>query len=76
MKKVSGTSLKATKGLTMDKVLEEYRDVFQGEDRFEGKVHLEIDETVKPVKQPLRKIPLAMKSRLQDKKTGTVKHNY
>ena len=55
MKKVSGTSLKATKGLTMDKVLEENRDLFQGEGRFEGKVHLEIDEMVKPVKQPLKK---------------------
>ncbi len=48
-----------------DSLVDEFGDVFTGEGKFEGKLHLEIDETVKPVTLPVRKVPLAVKQPLK-----------
>ena len=34
--------------------------------RFEGKLHLDVDEAVQPVQLPVRKVPIATKPRLQE----------
>ena len=43
-----------------------YKDIFVGEGKLEGKLHLEVDETVTPVKLPVRKVPIAMKDKLKN----------
>ena len=43
-----------------------YKDIFVGEGKFEGKLHLEVDETVTPVKLPVRKVPIAVKDKLKN----------
>ena len=54
------------RGLTMDQISAQFHDVFNGEGRLEKKLHLEIDDTVKPVRQPVRRIPVAMKPKLKE----------
>ena len=48
-------------GLTMEDITSEYKYVFEGLGRLGAKLHLEVDETVKPVQQAVRKIPESMK---------------
>ena len=50
----------------MQKILEDYEDIFTGEGEFQKELPLEVDETISPVKQRVRIIPLAMKSRLKE----------
>ena len=50
---------KVQMGLTMQKISEDYEDVFTGEGEFQKEIHLEVDETISPVKQPVRRIPVA-----------------
>ena len=48
-------------------ILEKYKDVFNDDvGHFPGKAHLEVDATVKPVINPARKIPFALRPRLKD----------
>ena len=47
----------------MQKILEDYEDIFTCEGEFQKELQMEIDETISPVKQRVRIIPLAMKSR-------------
>ena len=54
------------KELTKQELVKEYEDVFTGEGQFEKKLHLEIDTSARPVKQPLRRVPLAMKPKLKE----------
>lgn len=51
--------------MTLDTILTQFPDVFQGDGSFEGKLHLEVDNTISPVKLPVRKVPLAMKAKLK-----------
>ncbi|XP_062567680.1 uncharacterized protein K02A2.6-like [Saccostrea cucullata] len=51
--------------LDMDTITKNYGDIFTGNGCFKGPVHLEIDETVPPVKLPLRRVPVAIKPLLQ-----------
>ena len=44
-----------------------YSDVFKGEEKLEGQLHLELDESVQPVQLPPRRVPLAVKDKLQSK---------
>ena len=37
--------------------------------QFEKKLHLDIDTSARPVKQPLERVPLAMKPKLKEKLT-------
>ena len=48
-----------TAGLTRDHIMKNYADVFEGLGHMPGKLHLDIDETVKPVVMPPRRVPLA-----------------
>lgn len=52
-------------GLSVKSVLSEFSDVFQGEGKFHDKLHLEVDKSVTPVKMPLRRVPVAIKSKLK-----------
>ena len=46
--------------LTEEQILKDYRDVF------EGLCHLEVDQTVRPVIHPPRKVPVALRDRLKE----------
>ena len=52
--------------LTVTDVLSEYQDVFEKQGCFEGLLHLEIDNTVAPVKMPIRKFPLAIRDEIKN----------
>ena len=46
-------------------IIDEYRDVFTGDGKFEGKLRLEVDNTITPVTLPVRKVPLAVREPLK-----------
>ena len=48
--------------LTEEQVLAEYADLFKGLGRIEGKLHLEVDETVPPVVMLPRRVPVAVRA--------------
>ena len=52
--------------LTEEQVLAEYADLFKGLGKIEGKLHLEVDETVPPVVMPPRRVPVAVKEKLRE----------
>ncbi|PFX17543.1 Retrovirus-related Pol polyprotein from transposon 17.6 [Stylophora pistillata] len=52
--------------LTTEYILEEYADVFRGEGKLEGDLHLEIDPNVPPVQLPTRKVPIVIKEKLKE----------
>ncbi|XP_052785334.1 uncharacterized protein K02A2.6-like [Mya arenaria] len=51
--------------LHMQEIQNNYSDVFQGEGTFEEELHLEIDDSVTPVKMPVRRVPLGLKEKLK-----------
>lgn len=51
---------------TMGQIKAEYADVFTGDSCLEGEYKMEIDETVKPVQLPKRRVPVAMMKPLKD----------
>ena len=52
--------------LTAESILKEHADVFRGEGKLEGDLHLEIDPNVPPVQLPTRKVPIAIKEKLKE----------
>ncbi|XP_048745965.2 uncharacterized protein K02A2.6-like [Ostrea edulis] len=46
-------------------IIEKYSDVFNGLGKLDGKLHLDVDKSVTPVKLPTRKVPIAMKAPLK-----------
>ena len=46
-------------------IIQQFNDVFTGEGRLEGKLHMEVDRTVKPVQLPVRRVPVAVKDQLK-----------
>ncbi|CAC5379318.1 unnamed protein product [Mytilus coruscus] len=58
-------SQNATGISSMESIISEYSDVFEGEGTFKGALKLEIDESIPPVKSPLRRIPIALKPKLK-----------
>ncbi|XP_038138952.1 uncharacterized protein K02A2.6-like [Cyprinodon tularosa] len=52
--------------VTMDKIKEEFGDVFTGDGCMEGEYKIEIDDRVPPVKLPKRRVPVAMMTPLQE----------
>ena len=46
-------------------VIKDYPDLFKGEGKLQGQLHLELDETVQPVQLPPRRVPLAVKDKLK-----------
>ena len=66
------------RGLTMDQISTQFHYVFNGEGRLEKKLHLEIDSTVEPVRQHVRRLPVSMKPKLKEElarllKIGVIK---
>ena len=60
----STTEVKAS--LSTQDVVGEYEDVFKGvTGKLEGKLHLELDQSVPPVQLPARRVPIAVKDNLQ-----------
>ena len=51
--------------LSMEEVLKEYSDVFQGTGKLKGQYKLEIEENAKPVVHPPRRVPVALKGKLK-----------
>ena len=51
-------------GRTMQQISTDFHDVFTGEGKFEKKRHLELDTNIEPMKQPVTRIPVAMKPKL------------
>ena len=49
--------------LTRDQILKEYSDVFEGLGCMDGPYHMELDETVKSVVHPPRKVPVTLRDR-------------
>ena len=52
--------------LTKEHILKEFADVFKGDGKLEGDLHLEIDPAVPPVQLPTRKVPIAIKEKLRE----------
>ena len=52
------------KPLTMAEIKRDYADVFEGYGKLEGKVSLKVDESVQPVRMPLRKLPIPIRERV------------
>jgi len=53
--------------LTVEKIVEEYPEVFKSElGSFPGPVHLEVEEDATPVVAPTRRIPVALKDKFKD----------
>ena len=51
--------------LSMEEVLKEYPDVFQGAGKLKGQYKLKIEENAKPVVHPPRRVPVALKGKLK-----------
>ena len=55
-----------TKPMAKESVMQKYPLVFQGElGQLAGNVHLMVDETIMATKQPVRRVPIAIKEQLQ-----------
>ena len=50
----------------MDQTSSQFHDGFIGEGQLEKKLHLLIHPTVKPARQPVRRIPVGMKPKLKE----------
>ena len=62
-----------TSVLTKDRILKDYIDVFEGLGCMDGLYHMEVDENVKPVIHPPRKVPVALRDRLKEELDKLVK---
>ena len=58
---------------TKQDFVSEFDDFFLGEEKLEGKLHLELDRTVLSVALPVRKVPFAMKDLLKQELNRSVK---
>ncbi|KAK2727803.1 hypothetical protein QYM36_008330 [Artemia franciscana] len=50
---------------TVDRILSEYEDVFQGIGKLEGKCHIYLKENCQPTVQPPKRIPISMQDRFK-----------
>nr|XP_054769525.1 uncharacterized protein LOC129277362 [Lytechinus pictus] len=55
----------SAKTTSSENILSEYPDVFTGTGKLEGEYHLEIDDNVKPVIHPPRRVPVALREKLK-----------
>lgn len=59
--------MESTESTVNQKTLQnEFPDVFKGDGKLEGKLHLDIDKTVTPVKLTTRKVPVAIKEKVKE----------
>ena len=63
---VNLTSSRQFEGLTLEQVRSQYEDAFDGLGNLGTPLRLEVDETVKPVQQPLRRVPEALRTPLKE----------
>ena len=59
-----------TEPLTTDMLMQQYRDIFSGTGKVDGKYHLEIHVDAFPVVHPPRRVPVALTPQLKDGRTG------
>ena len=52
--------------LTKEQVLTDFADIFKGLGRMQGKLHLEVDDSVSPVVMPPRRVPVALKEKFKE----------
>ena len=53
-------------GITKEQLLNQFSDVFEGLGELGEHLHLEVDDTTKPVQLPTRRVPEALKTPLRD----------
>ena len=72
--KIAAAKVANTKSQTAQEIIEEYRDVFEGDlGTLEGLQHLDVDPSVPPTIAPSRRVPFAIKPKLKtelDRLTG------
>ena len=72
--KIAAAKMANTKSQTAQEIIEEYRDVFEGDlGTLEGLQHLDVDPSVPPTIAPSRRVPFAIKPKLKtelDRLTG------
>ena len=51
--------------MSQQDIVNSYSDVFKTKRKLEEQLHLELDESVQPVQLPPRRVPLAVKDKLQ-----------
>ena len=52
-------------GLSAENIARKYSDLFEGYGKLEGKVHIDNDPTVTPVRLPLRRIPIHIRDKVK-----------
>ena len=52
--------------LTKEQVLTDFADIFKGLGKMEGKLHLEVEESVPPVVMPYRRVSVALKVKFKE----------
>ena len=52
--------------LTKEPVLTDFADILKGLGRMEGKLHLEVDDSVSPVVMPPRRVSVALKGKFKE----------
>ena len=55
----------STTSMSLDAIKREYGDIFEGYGKFKGKLHLQVDPAVPPVRMPLRRLPIAVKDKVK-----------
>jgi len=51
--------------ITHEMIATKYADLFEGYGKLSGEVHLQVDESVPPVRMPLRKLPVVIKEKVR-----------
>lgn len=59
-----------TRSWTEEQIKQDYADVFHGDGLCSGKLKLEVDERVEPVKLPKRRVPVALYNPLKEEHTS------
>ena len=66
--KIAAAKVANTKSQTAQEIIEEYRDVFEGDlGTLEGLQHLDVDPSVPPTIATSRRVPFAIKPKLKTK---------
>ena len=63
---VNLTSSQAYEGIILEHLCSEYKDVFHDLGNLGKPLRLEVDEEVRPIQQPLRKVPEALRTPLKE----------
>ena len=63
---VNLTSSRELEGLTLERVCSQFKDVFEGLGSLGTPLRLEVDKEVKPVQQPLRRVPETLRTSLKE----------